>query len=143
MSAIATHAIRRFWLPVAAALAIHAALGITAAGRLTPTHDEYWHLPVGLLNLKQGRFDFDNLNPPLCRMTAALPLAFSSAQTGPTDVNRDAMGWGDNFLAANSAHYCAWFLVGRSVIVLISVLGGLATAIWARELFGDATGCLA
>jgi hypothetical protein len=143
MTAIGTHAFTRFWLPVAAALAIHAALGISAAGRLTPTHDEYWHLPVGLLNLKQGRFDFDNLNPPLCRLAAALPLAFTSAQTGPTNVNRDAMGWGDNFLNENSADYRTWFLVGRSVIVLLSVLAGLTAAIWARELFGDAAGCLA
>ena len=29
------------------------------------------------------------------------------------------------------------------MIVLISVLGGLVTAIWARELFGDGAGCLA
>ena len=143
MTAIATRALKRFWLPVAAALAIHAALGISAASRLTPTHDEYWHLPVGLLSLKQGRFDFDNLNPPLCRVAAALPLAFTSAQTGPTGVNRDAMGWGDSFLAANAARYRTWFFVGRSTIVLFSVLGGLATAIWARELFGDAAGCLA
>jgi Dolichyl-phosphate-mannose-protein mannosyltransferase len=143
MMPMAKHALPRFWLPVAAALAVHAALAISAAGRLTPTHDEYWHLPVGLLNLKQGRFDFDNLNPPLCRMAAALPLACMSAQTGPTDVNRDAMGWGDNFLDANRGRYRTWFLIGRSVIVLISVLGGLATAVWARALFGDGAGCLA
>ena len=37
----------------------------------------------------------------------------------------------------------AWFLLGRTMIVLISVLGGLVTAIWARELFGDVAGCLA
>ncbi|HUE16996.1 MAG TPA: hypothetical protein VMR25_22655, partial [Planctomycetaceae bacterium] len=85
MTADATRSLKRFWLPVAAVLAIHAALGISAACRLTTTHDEYWHLPVGLLNLKTGRFHFDNLNPPLCRMTAALPLLFTSAQTGPVD----------------------------------------------------------
>ena len=53
-----------FWLPVAALLAVQAALGIAAAGQLTPTHDEYWHLPIGLLNLKTGRFDFDDLIRP-------------------------------------------------------------------------------
>ena len=143
MTPIAKHARVRFWLPVAAALAVHAALGISAASRLTPTHDEYWHLPVGLLNLKQARFDFDNLNPPLCRIAAALPLRCASAQIGSTDVKRDALGWGDNFLEANGAQYRTWFLIGRSVIVLISVLGGLATAVWARELFGDGAGCLA
>jgi hypothetical protein len=143
MTADARRALKRFWLPVALLLAIHATLGISAAARLTTTHDEYWHLPVGLLNLKTGRFDFDNLNPPLCRMTAALPLLFTSARTGPVDAPHDAMGWGDVFIAANGQHYATWFLLGRTVIVLISVLGGLVTAVWARELFGDAAGCLA
>jgi hypothetical protein len=143
MTADATRSLKRFWLPVAAVLAIHAALGISAACRLTTTHDEYWHLPVGLLNLKTGRFHFDNLNPPLCRMTAALPLLFTSAQTGPVDADRDWLGRGDAFVAANGPRYGAWFLLGRTMIALISILGGLVTAIWARELFGDAAGCLA
>jgi hypothetical protein len=143
MTADAKRALKRFWLPVAFLLTIHAVLGITAAARLTATHDEYWHLPVGLLNLKTGRFDFDNLNPPLCRMTAALPLLLTSAQTGPVNVQHDAMGWGDVFIAANGQHYGTWFLLGRTMIVLISALGGLVTALWARDLSGDAAGCLA
>jgi hypothetical protein len=143
MTANAKRSIQRFWLPVALVLAIHAALGIGAAARLTTTHDEYWHLPVGLLNLRTGRFHFDNLNPPLCRMTAAAPLLFTSAQTGPGDVDRELMGWGDAFMAANGPHYGDWYFLGRTMIVLISVLGGLVTAIWARELFGDKAGCLA
>src|ERR1700679_3598279 len=143
MTADAKRALKRFWLPVALLLTIHAVLGITAAARLTATHDEYWHLPVGLLNLKTGRFDFDNLNPPLCRMAAALPLLLTSAQTGPVNVQHDAMGWGDVFIAANGQHYGTWFFLGRTMIVLISVLGGLVTALWARELSGDAAGCLA
>src|SRR5580704_7317675 len=88
----------RFWLPVALLLAIHAAFGITAAGQLTATHDEYWHLPIGLLNLKTGRFDFDDLNPPLCRMLAALPLTLTSARTGDPVAQHDPQGWGDVFI---------------------------------------------
>jgi hypothetical protein len=143
MTADAKRSFQRFWLPVAVVLAIHAALGIGAAARLTATHDEYWHLPIGLLNLRTGRFHFDNLNPPLCRVTAALPLLFTSAQIGPADASRDATGWGDAFVAANGPHYGDWYLAGRTMIVLISVLGGLVTAIWARELFGDLAGCFA
>lgn len=143
MTAVARPALKRFWLPVAVVLAIHAALGITAAARLTPTHDEYWHLPVGLLNLKTGRFHFENLNPPLCRMTAALPLLFTSARMAPEDVGTGLTGWGDAFMAANAAHYGQCFFVGRTMIVLLSVLGGLVTAVWSRELFGNTAGCLA
>ena len=133
----------RFWLPVTALLAIHAALGITAAGQLTTTHDEYWHLPIGLLNLKTRRFDFDDLNPPLCRMLAALPLTFTSARTGSPDAQHDPQGWGDVFIDENHEHYRRWFTLGRSMIVVLSVAGGLALAIWARELFGKGAGLLA
>ncbi|HET6324507.1 MAG TPA: glycosyltransferase family 39 protein [Planctomycetaceae bacterium] len=133
----------RFWLPVALLLALHAAFGITAAAQLTPTHDEYWHLPIGLLNLKTGRFDFDDLNPPLCRVLAALPVTMTSARTGAADVHHDPMGWGDVFIAENRDHYQRWFTLGRSMIVMLSVLGGLTLAIWARELFGDGAGILA
>jgi Dolichyl-phosphate-mannose-protein mannosyltransferase len=133
----------RFWLPVAALLAVQAALGITAAAQLTPTHDEYWHLPIGLLNLKTGRFDFDDLNPPLCRMLAALPLTLTPARTGTVGDYHDPQGWGDVFIAENHEHYQRWITLGRSMIVLLSVLGGLALALWARELFGDGAGVLA
>jgi Dolichyl-phosphate-mannose-protein mannosyltransferase len=133
----------QFWLPVGVLLAIHAALGISAAAQLTATHDEYWHLPIGLLNLKTGRFDFDDLNPPLCRMWAALPLTFTSARTGATDTHHDPQGWGDVFVAENREHYQRWFTLGRSMIVMLSVAGGLALALWARALFGNGAGLLA
>jgi hypothetical protein len=124
-------------------LAIQAALGLSAAGQLTATHDEYWHLPIGLLNLKTGRFDFDDLNPPLCRLLAALPLTRTSARTGAVDGQHDPQGWGDVFVAENRDHYQHWFAVGRSSIVLLTALAGLTLAIWARELFGEGAGVLA
>jgi Dolichyl-phosphate-mannose-protein mannosyltransferase len=133
----------RFWIPVAGLLVVHAALGITAAAQLTPTHDEYWHLPIGLLDLKTGRFDFDDLNPPLCRALAALPLTLTSAHTGAPDAHHDPQGWGDVFVAENREHYQRWFTLGRSMIVMLSSLGGLTLAVWARELFGNGAGILA
>lgn len=133
----------RFWVTVLAALAVQMGLGLHAASRLTTTHDEYWHLPVGLLNLRTGRFHFDNLNPPLCRVTAALPLVFTAAQSGQIDSGRDAMDFGDAFLEANRQHFHRWFVLGRMMIVIITALAGLVTAIWARELFGMGAGCLA
>src|SRR5580704_16514941 len=120
-----------FWLIVAGLLAIHAALGISAASQLTATHDEYWHLPIGLLNLKTRRFDFDDLNPPLCRVLAALPLTLTSARTGAWDAHHDPQGWGDLFIAENPERYQHWFTLSRSLIVLLSVAGGLILAIWA------------
>lgn len=133
---------RLFWVVVVLLLAGHAALGIDAARRLTVTHDEYWHLPVGYLNVKTGRFGFDNLNPPLVRMWAAAPLLLTSAQAGPADFALDGTRHGDEFIAANPQHYFDWYTLGRTMIVLLSVLTGLVLALWAREWFGDAAACL-
>jgi hypothetical protein len=128
---------------VVALVGVHVVAGISAAGMLTTTHDEYWHLPIGLLNLKTGRFDFDDLNPPLCRVVAAVPLLLTSARSGPTDVPHDPMGWGDQFIAENPQHYFRWFWLGRSMIVLVSAAAGLTLAFWAREMFGDGAAVLA
>ena len=144
MKADAPRSLKHFWLPVALVLAVHAVLGISAAGRLTATHDEYWHLPIGLLNLRTGRFNYDNLNPPLCRMAAVSPVAAHVRRPGwSRALDPGLNGFGDAFIAANLKHYDTWYLLGRTMIVAISVLGGLVTAIWARGLFGDKVGILA
>ncbi len=117
----------------------------SAAGRLTPTHDEYWHLPIGLLNLKTGRFDFDDLESAPVPDAAALPLTLTSARTGAVGVFHDPQGWGDVFIAAKiTSTTSAGSRFGRTMIVLLSVLGGLVTGAFGRaELFGDGAGVLA
>ena len=117
-------------------LLVHGVLAIDCARRLSVTYDEYWHLPVGLLSLKTGRFDFDTLNPPLIRAWAALPLLCGGAKSGPVDRLGDATSYGDAFLAANPDRYFQWFAWGRGMIVLLSVGCGLILAAWSYELFG-------
>ncbi|HLJ11392.1 MAG TPA: glycosyltransferase family 39 protein [Planctomycetaceae bacterium] len=131
------------WLCIGAFLAIHLVLGIDAAGRLTVTHDEYWHLPAGLLAWKAGRFDADNLNPPLTRMWDALPLLFTSARVDGSLPAGDAFGLGDRFSADNRAQYDRDLTLARSMNLLFSVLTGLLLAVWANELFGAKSACLA
>jgi 4-amino-4-deoxy-L-arabinose transferase-like glycosyltransferase len=121
---------------IALLLGVHAWLAFDAAQRLTVTHDEYWHLPVGLLNLTTGRFDQDNLNPPLVRMWAALPLLAGAERPDNEAVERDAREHGDAFMRANRDEYHALFARGRTMIVLLSVLTGVLLAIWARQWFG-------
>lgn len=144
---------RKFWLIVGLILAVQLVLGCDAARRLTVTHDEYWHLPVGLLNLKTGRFDYDNLNPPLVRMAAAAPLLLHPfANNFAVDYQADATAYGDAFVQharqnplanPSSGVYDGWFAIGRCIIVLLMVVTGLVLTIWARELFGDKAGVLA
>lgn len=121
----------------------HALLGFDCARQWTVTHDEYWHLPVGLLNWKTGRFTHDNLNPPLIRMWAALPLLFTDAVAGESDASVKTGGHGDRFLAANREHYQRYLTLGRMMIVLLSVATGAVLAVWTYEVFGAAAACVA
>jgi hypothetical protein len=131
------------WLCIAVLLAIHLLFGIDTACRLAATHDEYWHLPAGLAAWRSGRFDADNLNPPLTRMWDALPLVVTPARIDRAVPPGDAFQLGDRFLADNRAHYDLYFALARSMNVVLSVVTGWLLAVWARELFGMKPACLA
>ncbi len=123
-------------------LLAQAALGIATAARLTVTHDEYWHIPVGLLNWKTGRFDFEPLNPPLIRLWATAPLLLTSANSPRTEPTSDLTRFGDEFLAANPGTFDRWVVISRCSIVLLTVLSGALLARWAWEWHGPASACL-
>lgn len=126
-----------FWPATLLLLALHAAVALDVARKYTVTHDEYLHLPCGLLTAKTGRFDFDRGSPPLSRMLAAAPLLLTPAVPPPADPKLDGWKYGDAFLTANGDRYHLWVALGRSMIVLLSVAAGMALALWSREMFGD------
>lgn len=126
-------------------LTIHGVLVYLTASYCTVTHDEYWHIPVGLLNLRHQEFDFDNLNPPLGRMVAAGPLlllADSAADSHP-QKHSDLWDYGDDFLAQHGDRYHNLIVAARIPGVLLSVLFALLTAVWATQLFGLRSGIAA
>lgn len=131
-----------FWSAIGILLLLQFCLGLYSAQKLTITHDEYWHLPVGLLGWETGRFDYDRLNPPLIRTWSALPLLFTSAETGNPEHSSDPANYGDAFLQANPEQYHQLYVLGRIPILLLSVATGLLLAMWARELFGTSAACL-
>src|SRR6516225_1754755 len=126
----------RAWVGIAAMLAVHFLVGLDAARRLSVTHDEYWHLPAGLTAWKTGRFDADNLNPPLTRMWNAIPLLFTGARIDPDVPPGDAFRLGDSFLADNRASYERDLALARAMNLVFSVLTGLLIVLWANEIFG-------
>src|SRR5690606_30439573 len=71
----------RIRLAVIALLGINA--GLLAYGALvhSPTLNEPGHLAAGMSNWKFGRFDIYKVNPPLVRMTAAVPVMLVGAET--------------------------------------------------------------
>ena len=123
-------------------LAVHAVLGFDVARIDTVTHDEYLHLPCGLLTATTGRFNFDHGTPPLLRTLAALPLLFTSAVPPPNQVG---LGWeyGDRFFESNAANFDTYLTLARAMIVLLSVGAGVVLGLWARAMFGAASGLLA
>lgn len=126
-----------FWFFLAMMLFVHAALAFSAARKLTVTHDEYWHLPIGLLSWKTGRFNYDVINPPLVRLWGSLPLLFTDAQIDEIPVNEDAGAYGNSFMKRNPENHHHYFLLGRCMIILLSLATGVLLAIWARQLSGE------
>jgi hypothetical protein len=133
---------RLVWVLIGVMLAGHAVLAFDTARNMSVTHDEYWHLPVGLLNWKTGRFEFDNLNPPLVRMFSALPLLVTDARAPSIETPTDPTGYGDRFQTVNHGRLQSLFLIGRCMIVLLSLFTGLILAIWSWKIFGPGSACL-
>ena len=125
---------QHFWPLIALLLTLQAALGLDAARRLTVTHDEYWHLPIGLRIWQAGRFDEDVINPPLVRLWTALPLAMAGIPAGDAGERPTPLEIGDAFLHANRERYvqCVW--AGRAMIVLLTALTGALLAARLRLL---------
>ena len=133
---------KRFVIAMAAMLAVQAVVMTLTAARLTLTHDEYWHIPVGLLNWKTGRFDFEPSNPPLLRMWATWPLLCTSAESPRTEPTTDLNRFGDEFLAANHSNIDRFVVIARLPMIVLTVLAGALLARWAWEWHGPWAACL-
>jgi len=125
---------RRAALVVWLLLACQAAFGLHTAITKSVTHDELWHLPVGLINLTQGRFEADNLNPPLTRMWDAAPLAIAGLRGDPV-ASRPMAGL--KFVEAHPGDFQRWYVWGRVFNLVFSVATGWLLARWARKLWGS------
>lgn len=128
---------RWFWPSVAACLFVQAVLAIDCARQWTPTHDEYWHLPIGLRMWTTGRLDDDVINPPLVRLWASIPLVLGGAKSGDTVAKPDVGDIGDAFWFANAEQVRTWFFLGRLMIIPLATLTGLIVAVWAKAWYGE------
>jgi hypothetical protein len=132
----------RYYAVLAFLVAGHLALGVHCACSYSVTHDEYWHLPAGLSIFKTGRFDADNLNPPLSRIWSAIPLALAGIPMGEPATPNDSTALGDHFLDANLSRYHVLYAWGRCMNLAWSVLAGILIAEWGRKLFSPAAGLI-
>lgn len=119
-------------------------VGVWAASQLSVTHDEYWHLPVGILNLRTVRFDYEPLNPPLTRLVAAtaVTVAEPGSYRGPVPVSGDATTYGLQYLRMMGARHQPSFVWGRAANLLFSLLTGSLLALWSWHWWGRTAACV-
>ena len=136
---------RRRWgtrVGIACLLAAFAAQAWLAAQRDSVTIDEFVHLPIGLYALETGDLSLDPINPPHTRMLAALPVLLEAPAFAPPPGASD-WGLGYHLMQLNAERYHQLFLPARATIILLTLLLGALVAIWARQLYGAASGLVA
>ncbi|MBI1347261.1 hypothetical protein GC163_13355 [bacterium] len=146
----ATRLDRWFWPIVLVLLLIPAGLAVDCARRWTPTHDEFWHMPLGLRYLQTNDYSVDPINPPLPRMLAALPLALGQVDAGST-LGHVAFGmlesneydYADAFLNAHPHDIRRYYFYGRLMLIPLGILGGALVAGLSRGWYGTPSGLLA
>jgi Gpi18-like mannosyltransferase len=121
---------------VALVMVVHTGVLLNVAFNTCVTHDEYWHIPVGLWNLTHGEFHYDNLNPPLPRVLSAIPLVIAGAETGDVADDADKETRADTFVAANHDRYSRLISLSRLSTIAVSLFVAGLLASWALELFG-------
>jgi hypothetical protein len=120
-------------------LFVYGALLIWAASLHSATLNEPGHLAAGISNWQFGRFDIYTVNPPLVRMTAALPVLAASPQSdwsgffeGPGA--RSEFGLGEDFIAANGERSMWLMTLARWACLPFSLLAAWVCWKWAGEV---------
>ncbi len=115
-------------------------LAVHTAWSKTVTHDELWHVPVGLRNLRDGQFDVDRLNPPLARMWSAVPLLIMGVSTDHETFNSAA---GKRFVEDHPTRFPLYFFAARCAHLVWWIAGGLIVTVWTWQLLGRDSALLA
>jgi hypothetical protein len=137
---------RRFWWLVVLLLAAMAIAEFSSARQESQTYDEAEHLSFGYAALARGDFSLGPEHPPLGRMLAALPLLLirpALPALAPGSATTDEFAFGAGFLYRNRIPADTLLLLGRSVIMALSLGLGLLLALWTRRWFGAGPALLA
>ena len=129
-------------------LILHCGLLAWSACRHSPVIDETGHLPAGLSHWRLHRFDLYNVNPPLVRTVATLPLRvmdvpidFSGYEVQP--MNRSEFQIGHHWISAEPNTFLRDFTIARWACIPFSLLGAGACFLWGRDLYGSSAGWIA
>ena len=130
---------RWFWPCTVVLLAVMGTVQVTSALQENNTWDEAIHLSAGYAYLKTGDFRMNAEHPPLGKLLTALPLLWfdPALPTGQPGWDVGAMiNYGRQFLYSNRVPADTLLMAGRSVTILLTLLLGLALALWTRRHFG-------
>jgi len=122
---------------------LHLLLGLDQARRHSVTHDEYWHLPAGVAGWREGRFDLDNLNPPLTRLVCSLPALWQGVELPTGLPPDDAFRLGDEFLRANREQGQRPWIWARGLNLWLSLFTAAVLWWWGAAWLGRGAGLFA
>jgi hypothetical protein len=139
---------RRHAAAITAVVAVHLALVAWSAARNAPTWDEPAHVVAGLAHLQHGDFRPFRVNPPLVHVVAALPLLAAgqgllAPGPDPRPGQRIEFSMAQQWVRSVGGRVFALVTRARWACLPFTLLGMLACAAWARELFGARAGVLA
>jgi hypothetical protein len=109
--------------------------------------DEIYDVPSGLAHWQTGNLSLDRVNRPLPRMLAVLPMMMASPKADYHRLRdhpgvREEYLVGPDFVTANGARSLDLFRLGRLSGVAWSLIGCWLVYRWAKELYGEAGGCI-
>jgi hypothetical protein len=120
-------------------------LGLSSIKYNSATVDEFTHVPVGLAQLRTGKFNMESMNPPLIRMWASLPLLFfkPTLNLQPGFENIDYVFYARQFMLDNAPYYHTLMMLSRIMIFLLIIPLSLIVWTWVNKEYGIETGVAA
>lgn len=141
----------RSWRAQLVVLALLAPLQTMLLGwmacRYSPTADETAHLAAGIRIWTLRRFDLYQVNPPLVKVAAALPVVLDAPRTDWkrfSDLPGDRPEWvlGLDYMHANVPRFRWDLVLARWACIPFSLLGLWYCFRWSSALFGPESGVL-
>jgi len=133
---------------IVALLLIHSILVFHCAVADFVTFDEVGNLTAGLSYWQTGCYWLYNVNPPLPKLLASLPVFLANPDMSAMRVSappgdRPEFTIGEEFAHDNAPRYVDYVVFARSVGLFWSLLGAIAVYSWAKVLWGQTGGLFA
>lgn len=129
-------------------LVLHSLLLGYGACAHSPTLNEPGHLVSGISYWNLSRFGFYNVNPPLVKLVAAIPVVAAGCETNWSSLAntpgiRRELAVGHEFCQANGERVLWLMTIARWSCIPFSLIGAMVCFKWAETLYGGWSGVFA